>query len=345
MIRLVELLISAVLTVVLFVIIGLFLPDHAHVERKLELGNPITQTYDILNGFKRYNLWQPWALLDQRQTYAFEGPEYGVGAKMGWNSVLNAQVGQGSLEVVESVPDEKVVMALENNWRGRNKTFTFSLDQNPQTNAVTLTWAIDVDYGWDLLGRYAGLYLNGRVGELMNEGLGRLATIMATIPNVDYSQAEIQIVDAAPMDSLYVSVGVPAAPRLWDEAEVKMEAGWTEIENFVKRNKLQQLGPRRRTIYVLGEENHEFDLAIPVAPHTAPVVGNIRVGRTYGGKALTTQYRGHRVGLNKARDMLKAYAMTHGYRFDRDLVGLYEEWIDETTEIGDPITTLYLPIQ
>jgi len=351
MIRFIELVISVLITIALFVVIALFLPSHARVERDVELGAPISQVYDSLNHFKRFNAWNPFYGLDPRAKYALEGSEYGVGAKINWNSVLEKQVGQGSLEIVESVPEERIVMDLKNNWRGDKKTYTFKLDQNPQTNAVHLSWAMDVDYGWNLFGRYAGLYLNGRVGELMNEGLGRFSSMIASVPNYDYSQVEIQQRDVAPVDVLYTGIGVPASPVKWGEAEQMMETAWTEAEAFAQRNNLTVLGPRRRIVNVLGEENHDFNLALPVAPHTVAAAGNVKVGHGYGGRALMIQYRGHRVGLSKARDMLKAYALTHGNVFDRDLTGMWEEWLpDEPVPEGapfapDPLTDVYLPIR
>ncbi len=351
MIRFIELVLSVLITLVLFVVIAMFLPSHARVEREVELGAPISQVYDSLNHFKRFNAWNPFYALDPRAQYSLEGSEYGVGARVNWNSVLEKQVGQGSLEIVESLPEERVVMKLDNDWRGNDKTYTFEMEQNPQTNAVTLKWAMDVDYGWNLMGRYAGLYLNGRVGELMNEGLGKFSSMIAAVPNYDYSQVEIQQRDVSPVDLVYVGIGVPAAPKEWLVAEAAMEGAWLEVEQFIRRNNLAPLGPRRRIVNVLGEENHDFNLAIPVAPHSAQPTGNIRLGIGYGARALWTQYRGHRVGLQKARDMLKAYALTHGNVFDRDLVGLWEEWLPpEPVPEGapfapDPLTDVYVPMR
>lgn len=346
MTRILELIISAVIVALLFLAIGLFLPDHARVERKIELSNPTTQVYDFLNHFKRYNQWQPWASIDPRAQYTLEGPEYGVGAKINWKS-WNKVIGEGSLTIDESEPEALLRMGLDNNWRGSDKTFTFTIDQNVQTNAVTLVWALDVDYGWDILGRYAGLYLNGRVGELMNDGLAKIASIMATVPNVDYSQVEVSLVDVQQTDFVFVGLGVPAAPRLWGEAEVKMDDAWNEIATFISKNKLEALGPKRRIINVLGEENNDVNVGFPIAPPPPELVttGNVRLGKTYFGRALTTQYRGHRVGLAKPRDMLRAYALTHGLDFDRDMIGSWEEWLPDEELTGQPMTNLVLPIK
>lgn len=347
MYRILEFVIAAVLTVLLFVVIALFLPDHARVERRIELSNPTTQVYDALNHFKRYNQWQPWAATDNLTKYSLSGSEFGVGARFNWDSPFDKNIGTGSLEIVESSPDERVVMALNNDWRGSEKTQTFSLEPDTKTNSVLLRWSIDVEYGWDLIGRFAGLYLNGRVGESMNTGLAKFATMMSSVPNVDYSQVEISIIDVPSVDLLYVAESAPAAPRQWDEAEAKLDAAWNEILTFVDRNKLVTIGDKRRIVHVLGEEENNFDLAWAVEPYTIeiPADGRVKAVKSFGGRVLTTQYRGHRVGLGKARDMLRAYAMTHGYQFDRDLRGLWEDWPLPNEETGELLTTLYMPFQ
>ncbi len=344
MTKILELIIAVVIVVLLFLGIGLFLPDHARVERDVELSNPVTQVYDYLNHFKRYNQWQPWANIDPRQTTSIEGPEFGVGAKFNWSS-WDKTVGKGSLTIEESEPDTRVRMVMDNDWRGHDKYSTFTLEQNTQTNAVTLRWTIEVEYGWDIMGRYAGMYLNGGVGELMDQGLGKLGSIMAGVPNVDYSQVEVTVVETPPTDLLMVGMSVPAAPLKWDEAEVALDAGWAEIAEFIAKNKLEALGSKRRIINVLGEENSDYNVAIPVAPNTLQPTGNIHAGKTLAGRAVTLQYRGHRVGLAKPRDMLRAYAITHGYEFDRDLVGSWEEWLPDEEETGQSVTNLFLPIQ
>ena len=61
--------------------------------------------------------------------------------------------------------------------------------------------------------------------------------------------------------------------------------------------------------------------------------------------AARTVFHGHRVGLNKPRDMLKAYALAHGYKFHSELEGLWEEWQPTPDDAGQDVTTVYLPVE
>jgi hypothetical protein len=341
--RIIELALSVLIVAVLFVLVGVILPSHAHVERTTELANPVAQVYDVLNGFRRYNAWQPWVPMDPLAKYTREGPDFGVGARLGWTS-FEKIMGNGTLEIVETKPGESITMNMVNDWYGTNKVFVYKLETNQQTRATNVTWSLDIDYGWDLFGRYAGLYLNGSVGELMSSGLSRLANLMATMPIFDYSQAEIQLLDVEPVDIVAVGATVPAAPRKWEEAETVMSKAWTEVEAFIKKNKLTPVGPSRRITNVLGEDNNDYNMAIPVQPTEVGEGGGVHLGKSYGGKALMTEFHGQRVAMGKPRDMLKAYAMTHGYRFDGNMEGTWEEWLPDDDAQGLSVTRLYLPV-
>ena len=45
-------------------------------------------------------------------------------------------------------------------------------------------------YGFDLFGRYAGLYVSRQIGDDIKLGLSRIANMLASVPNVDYRTPE-----------------------------------------------------------------------------------------------------------------------------------------------------------
>ena len=322
MYRILELIIAAVITVLLFLLIGVFLPSHARVERSVELGNPITQVYDTLNHYKRWNSWQPWYALDTRADYSLEGAEYGVGAKVNWNSLFNKQVGQGSVEITESVPEERIVMALDNTWRGHDKTMTFELDQSTQTNAVTVRWAIDVDYGWDLLGRYSGMYVSRHVGDDMKMGLGRIVSMLAAVPNVDYAVSGskltgFKVVDRAAEDLLVVTAGSVERGNSQIQASITANSEW--IRRVMDANGLEAVGPVRIVTTELGRETYNFDVVQPVRKQGGGALGNValqgpvKLEQVKAGKVATASYTGYMAELENARNALRAWTLTSGH--------------------------------
>ena len=66
-----------------FVVAGFLLPASTTVERRAVVPAPQATVFTVLNGFRNFNRWSPWADLDPDATYIHEGPVQGVGARSG----------------------------------------------------------------------------------------------------------------------------------------------------------------------------------------------------------------------------------------------------------------------
>ncbi len=212
MTRLIEFLIALGIVAVLALVVGLVLPSHRHISESVETNRKMTIAYDTVNNLRRFKDWNPLALRDPRIQLNVTGAESGVGARLDYAS-NEAHVGKGSWEIVESIPNEKVVIKVEDERRGNDKTMQFLLEPTGKNNRnVKITQTYDVDYGWNLLGRYAGLYVSRHVGDDVKLGLSRMANMLATVPNFDY-RAEgvpltgLKVVDVPALDLLVVNAG------------------------------------------------------------------------------------------------------------------------------------------
>jgi hypothetical protein len=79
-----KLVLAVVVLCVLLAGIGMLLPRQVHVERSIVIDAPRATVFSLLDGFKQFNKWSPWAALDPNAKYTREGPEFGVGAKQSW---------------------------------------------------------------------------------------------------------------------------------------------------------------------------------------------------------------------------------------------------------------------
>jgi hypothetical protein len=348
MLRIVEIVLAVIFAALFFVVLGLFFGKDARITRSVEVGNPISQVYDTLNGFHNFPQWNPWLHLDQNMKTTVSGEPYGEGARLDFDST-EKRIGSGSLQLVSSSLEEegRITFRVDNDWLGTDKELSFRLRQDPKTRAITVVAEYDVKYGWNVLGRYAGLYLDGRIGEDMEIALARFATNMATVPKVDYSQMVIEEVELPGQNILYVGGGIPAAPRKWEEAQVAMDGAWKQVEDFMKANNITPAGPRIRVVNVLGEEFNDFSMAYPVDSDAIAVKNNVRIGKTFAGKALKVSFVGDRLAIGVPRgprDALKAYAVTHGRMYPWDGSGQYDEWVGDDPATGYPLTNVYLPL-
>lgn len=267
MTRLIEVLISLAIVTALFLLVALVLPSSRHLEEKVETNRKMTIVYDTLNSLRRFTDWNPLALRDPKMDVELSGPVSGVGAKLSYESD-KAQVGDGSWTIVATEPNKSVTYALENNQRGHDKTMTFHFKPTGRSGRnVEITQNYDVKYGWDLLGRYAGLYVSRHVGDDMQLGLERLTNMLAQVPNNDYrvqgsTMADMQFVKLPAENLLVVSAGAIERNNQKIESAMKADLEW--IHRTMAANNLVATGPVRIITSDFGRETYTFDVAVPV---------------------------------------------------------------------------------
>jgi hypothetical protein len=362
MTRLIEILISLAIVTVLFLVVGLVLPSSRHINEKVETNRAMTIVFDTLNSFRRFDDWNPLVLRDPRMKIQLSGPESGVGATLTYDSD-KPRLGHGSYKITESVPGERVVYAVENPQRGHDKQFAFNFRRTGRAGRnVEITQTYDVKYGWDLLGRYAGLYVRSHVGDDMKMGLQRLSNVLASVPNADYSAQGVRLtglraVDVPAQDLLVVNAG--SIPRDEDKLKAAMKADMEWIKRSMEASGLVAAGPMRIVTSEFGRESYSFDVAVPVrrggasdaaaadtgsdadaspAPAQAAASGGKLTGlklqgpvqyvRTQAGRAATGQYNGYIFELENAHNMMRAWALTQGYEVVDRPYDIYSNGID-----------------
>lgn len=375
MTRFLELLTSAVIVAILFVVVGVFLPERRSVQHSVETSHPLRQAFDTINSFKRFAEWNPLRQHDPRVVYTLSGPAEGVGAQLDFVSA-QPEIGKGSWHITESELDSHIRHAVYNEKYGQNKNYLMTFRQKGKI--VEIDWKYSVNYGWSLPGRYAGLYVDRTVGDDMKRGLANIANLLASMPNFDYRNLEVQNTTIAPVNLLYIST---TADRNITAVENAMDVALKDIRAAIASNHLVETDKPRLITTNFGSDKYEFDVAIPVAragtgtaedaaeseetdgsavaapvadkvvdlTPPAPIEGlrlpdNVRQGHSYGGRVLMAPYRGHPAALPLIRDQLRSYAASHGENLqDR----AYEEYLSEIADTAaeDAQFRVYWPIQ
>jgi hypothetical protein len=267
MTRLLEILISLAIVVALFLLVALVLPSHRHLEKQVETNRKLTIVYDTLNSLRRFPDWNPLVLRDPKMQLQFSGPASGVGARMDYTSD-KPQLGQGSWEITATQPRSSVTYAIVNPQRGHDKTSVFTLTPTGRAGRnVEISQTYDVSYGWDLLGRYAGLYVSRHVGDDMDLGLQRLTNMLAQVPNTDYAVqgtklADLSFVDLPAEDLLVVNAGSIERNNLKIQDAMRADMEW--IKRSMDANGLVAAGPMRIVSTELARETYTFDVVVPV---------------------------------------------------------------------------------
>ena len=248
MTRLIEILISLAIVAVLFLIVGLVLPSSRYLVERVETNRKLTIVFDTLNNFSRFKDWNAIPLRDPKMETRISGPASGVGAEFHYDS-KKGEVGSGSWKIVESVPNEKVAIQIENDRMGKNKRTEFKLKPTGNNNRnVEIAQSYKVEYGFNLLGRYAGLYVRSHVGDDMKFGLSKLTNMLASIPNIDYAVYGDKLtglsVAQVPAEHLLF---VPAGTLEFDDVviEKSMRANMEWINRTMAASGLVAAGPMR----------------------------------------------------------------------------------------------------
>lgn len=161
--------------VALFVIGGMLLPSEQYVERSAVVEADPTEVFVLINDYREFNKWSPWATYDPEGTrYEFSGPATGVGSKMSWSSE-HPNVGSGMQEIVESEPNTMVRSKLTFEGFETPSHATFTLE--PSGNGTRLTWSFEANMD-GLIGRYMGLMMDEWVGADYERGLARLKELV-----------------------------------------------------------------------------------------------------------------------------------------------------------------------
>lgn len=153
------------------VVIVLMRPDEFHVERSLAMDAPREKIFAQVNDFHKWDDWSPWAKIDKNAKLSFEGPESGPGAVFKWAG--NDEIGEGSMTILENVPNERIRIKLEfiKPYPGKSDTeFTFT----KEGSKTVVTWSITGKN--DLQGKVVCLLMNmdAMIGDKYDEGLKNL---------------------------------------------------------------------------------------------------------------------------------------------------------------------------
>jgi len=334
---------STVIIIGIFIIFGFFLPGKVHVERSIEIGRPASTVFTLVNGYDTIELWSPWVAKDPSATFEFSGPAQGVGAHMDWNGDPRLS-GKGSQEIIESKPWSLVRSRLNLDQQGEATTY-FSITDSP--GGATLTWGFDSDLtaGQNLLGgilvRYFGLLFDRWVGADYEDGLSRIKKLAESLPNVDFSDLDIEIMNVTPVDILFIQSTSSQDPA--DIAEV-LATAYREITAFMNQNGIEIAGQPMAITHASSKNGYAFDAAVPVVRKDVELTGNVQLGTSPAGRAIRAVHRGPYDEMVPTYEKISAYMGAHGLR---EGAVSWEQYISDPGETAkdDLITHIYFLIE
>lgn len=149
-------------------------PDSFRIERSTTIKAPPEKIFALINDFHQWEAWSPWEKIDPALKRTYSGAANGVGAVYEWSG--NKDIGQGRMEIVESVPSAKVMLKLDfvTPFEAHNKV-DFTLAQQGDVTKVTQAMYGPSPYISKLMTIFFSM--EKMVGKKYEEGLANLKAI------------------------------------------------------------------------------------------------------------------------------------------------------------------------
>lgn len=323
----------------LFVAIGVFLPSRAVVERETTIDAPRATVFALLNDFRQVNKWSPWLKPDPNVRVDITGPRRGVGATLSWDGNI---IGSGGQTITASEPHERVVTRMSQGDSDDLVTATFELEETDTGTHVT--WRLEADFGRNLAGRYYGLMLDNIFGDELDGGLAELAILAESLPPHDFSDLEVEHIDVGATDIAYMPASSePLAAAISDA----LGDAYFQILNFIDRHGLTDAGAPISISRAYSGAELRFDAGIPVKGITGDTPredGQVRLGRTYGGRVIRVRHMGSYLDLARTHDKIVAYLAALGLERNGDA---WESYVSDPTKTPEDelLTYVYYPVR
>ncbi len=151
-----KIILGLVLLVAILVVVISMQPSNFKITRSITINAKPEMAFALVNDFKQWHQWSPWAKLDPNMKVTYEGAASGTGAIYRWEG--NKDVGRGDITITESKPAELVAMSLHfiEPWEATNKTEIAFQPEGQQQTKVTWTMSGENTF----MGKAMGLFIN-----------------------------------------------------------------------------------------------------------------------------------------------------------------------------------------
>ena len=324
--------------ILLLIFIGLALPQHARVVASHEIDARPATVFALVNDFHRVTLWSPWMETDPNARIMISGPQRGAGASMSWDGLI---IGTGSQLITESLPFEHIETWINPAEPGAARSW-FDFTDTGSTTVVN--WSFEADYGYNLVGRYAALLLQGVIKKDYEHGLRNLGDLAESLPRADFSDLEVERLVVTASDIAYRRASALPDPASMSAA---MGKAYFQVLNFIDEHKLQEAGAPISISRSFDGSEMLFDAAIPVrgtSDATPLEAAGVRIGKTYAGAVIRVRHQGPYRNLIQTHRKITAYLAALGIERNGDA---WESYVSDPTKVPESeiLTDLYYPIR
>jgi uncharacterized protein YndB with AHSA1/START domain len=172
-------LITLVVIVVVFIVVASMQPSEFSVTRTATISAPPPAVFAQVNDLHKWEEWSPWAKRDPAAKKTYEGPSAGTGAIYRWAG--NKEVGEGSLTITESRPNDLIRMKLEF-LKPFQATNTVEFTFKPQGDQTLVTWTMMGKNNFIAKVLHLFMDMDKMVGGDFEKGLAQIKSLVEAAP-------------------------------------------------------------------------------------------------------------------------------------------------------------------
>jgi uncharacterized protein YndB with AHSA1/START domain len=167
-------LVIVVVAIVAFLLFAATRPSGFRVQRTTRIKAPPEKIFPLIDDFHAWVAWSPYEKIDPALQRSYSGAESGKGAVYEWQG--NNKVGKGRMEITQSSPPTKIVIALHfmKPFEAHN---TAEFTMVPEGDATTVTWAMNGSSPFMVKVMGIFMSMDSLVGKQFEEGLANLKAV------------------------------------------------------------------------------------------------------------------------------------------------------------------------
>lgn len=297
------------------------------VSRSAEMSAPASLAYQQVANVTNWEKWLPWKEADPSMKMTYGEPTEGVGANYTWTSDKS---GDGSLKIVEAVPNESVKTEIAfSDWAGPPSSgfWTFEGAGEGKTN---VTWGMKSNSPLPFMMRGMMLFMDmeAMVGKDFEKGLAALKTYVeeeASKLPTSYRGHEVKEVDFPGVNYATIRNTINMA-----DMQTFFASNYATILGEMGKHDVEMAGMPCALYYQWDEATGTTDLAAAIpASQVAEYGAGVQNTEVKAGKSLVIDYQGGYSGLGNAHYAMDDYMKDRG--IESELV--IEEYVtDPQTE-------------
>ena len=169
-----KILIGIAVIIIVFLVVVALQPADFRVTRSVTIAAPAELVFAQVNELKKWEAWSPWAKIDPAMKQTYQGPSAGAGAIYRWTG--NNQVGEGSMTITESRPNELIQFKLEF-LKPMAGTSTAEFTFKPAGSQTAVTWTMTGKNNFIAKAMCLFMNMDKMVGGQFEKGLAQMKAI------------------------------------------------------------------------------------------------------------------------------------------------------------------------